>query len=116
MVADLWGDAPFTNAFNPTILTPTYDKQEDLYTRGLQLLDSAILQIAKTDATVKLSTTNDLIYAGNRARWLQFAYGLKARMLLKVSKTPTFNAASVLTAVDNSFKSNADDAGMTVLF
>lgn len=112
LVADLWGDAPFTNAFNPTILTPSYDKQEDLYTKGIQLLDSAILQLAKTDATVKLSAANDLIYAGNRAKWLQFAYGLKARMLLKVSKTPTYNATAVLTAVDNSFKSNADDAGM----
>ena len=33
-------------------------------------------------------------------------------MLNKVSKTSTYNPAAVLTAVDNAYTSNADDAGM----
>jgi hypothetical protein len=33
-------------------------------------------------------------------------------MLIKVSKTSAYNPASVLTAVDNAYTSNADDAGM----
>ena len=117
---DLWGDSPFSTAFVPTNLTPSYDKQEDLYKTGMTLLDSAIFQLAKTDATLKLSTTNDRIYgapmataATQRTKWLQFAYALKARLLLKVSKTASYSPTAVLAAVDNSFKSNADDAGTT---
>lgn len=112
MVADLWGDAPYSQAFNPEILTPGYDKQQDLYTRGIELLDSALLQFAKSDASLKLLGTSDLIYGGSKAKWIQFVYALKARMLIKVSKTASYNPTAVLAAVDNSFKSNADDAGM----
>jgi hypothetical protein len=112
LVTDLWGDAPFSDAFIVKTLTPKYDKQEDLYTKGLSLLDSAILELSKTNATIKLATTSDLIHGGDRTKWLKTAYALKARMLLKLSKTANYKPADVLTAVDNSFKSNADDAGM----
>lgn len=112
LVADLWGNAPFSDAFNSNTLTPAYDSQEDLYKSSLALLDSATVQLARTDATIKLVATSDLIHAGARAKWLQTAYALKARMLIKVSKTNSYNAASVLSALDNAYKSNADDAGM----
>ncbi|HVF96368.1 MAG TPA: SusD/RagB family nutrient-binding outer membrane lipoprotein, partial [Flavisolibacter sp.] len=49
---------------------------------------------------------------GVRTAWIKTAYALKARNLIKISKTSTFNAAAVLAAVDNSYTSNADDAGM----
>jgi hypothetical protein len=112
LVSDLWGNAPYSDAFNPNTLTPEYDSQEDLYKTALTFLDSAIAQLGRTDAVIKLLATNDLIHGGSRAKWLQTAYALKARMLIKVSKTASYNAASVLTAVDNSYKTNADDAGM----
>ena len=112
LVSDLWGNAPFSDAFSPTTLTPKYDSQEDLYKAGNALLDSAIQQLSVTTATLKLSTTNDLIHKGARTAWLKTAYAIKARNLLKVSKTSAYNAAAVLTAVGNSYTSNADDAGM----
>lgn len=112
LVSDLWGNAPFSDAFKPSTLTPKYDSQEDLYKTSNALLDSAITQLAITTATLKLSTTNDLIHKGVRTAWLKTAYALKARNLIKVSKTSAYNAAAVLTAVDNSYTSNADDAGM----
>lgn len=112
LVSDLWGNAPFSDAFSPETLTPIYDSQEDLYKTSLSLLDSAISQLARTDATIKLVVTSDLIHGGARAKWLQTANALKARMLIKVSKTGSYNAASVLSALDNAYKSNADDAGM----
>jgi hypothetical protein len=111
LVSDLWGNAPFSDAFSPNTLTPKYDTQEDLYKTGLVLLDSAIAQFART-STIPLSTGNDLIHKGVKANWLKTAYALKARMLNKVSKTASYNAASVLSALDNAYTSNADDAGM----
>lgn len=112
LVSDLWGNAPFSDAFNPNTLTPKYDSQEDLYKTSNTLLDSAIAQLSITTATLKLSTTNDLIHKGIRTAWLKTAYALKARNLIKVSKTSSYNAAAVLSAIDNAYTSNADDAGM----
>ncbi len=112
LVADLWGDAPYSDAFNPNKLTVQYDSQQDLYKTSVTLMDSAIIELVKTTATIKLSTTNDLIHGGDRTKWLKTAYALKARLLNKVSKTSTYNPSSVLAAVTNSYTSNADDAGM----
>ncbi len=116
LVNDLWGDAPFTEAFTPSNLTPGYDSQEELYQTCVTLIDSAIIELTKTDATIKLATTSDLIHGGQRAKWLMTAYGLKARLLNKVSKTAEYDPAAVLEAVSNSYKSNADDAGMASFF
>lgn len=112
LVSDLWGDAPFSDAFNPTQFTPAYDKQEDLYKTSLVLLDSGIAQLSRAGSIIALSTTNDLIHKGVKANWIKTAYALKARLLNKISKTSTYNAAAVLAAVDNAYTSNADDAGM----
>lgn len=113
LVSDLWGDAPFSDAFLFTkTLTPKYDAQQDLYNTSIILLDSAIAQLGRTGSLIPLSTTSDLIHKGVRASWLKTAYALKARALIKVSKTPSFNPAAVLTAVSNSYTSNNDDAGM----
>ncbi|MDQ3683726.1 MAG: SusD/RagB family nutrient-binding outer membrane lipoprotein, partial [Bacteroidota bacterium] len=116
LVSDLWGNAPFSAAFDKDNYTPSYDSQEELYKTGLALLDSAIVQLTRTDATIKLSTTNDLIHKGIRANWIKTANALKARMLIKVSKTAGYNAAAVLSAIDNAYTSNADDMGMASFF
>lgn len=112
LVTDLWGDAPFSDAFNTSTLTPKYDSQQDLYTNSLALLDEAIAELTKTDATIKLAATNDLIHGGDRTKWLKTAYALKARMLNKVSKTAQYNPALVLETLAKAYAANADDAGM----
>lgn len=112
LVSDLWGSAPFSDAFTTSTLTPKYDTHEQLYTTALNLINEAITELTKTDATLKLSATSDLIHGGVRTKWLKTAYALKARLLIKVSKLPGYNAAAVLTAIDNAYASNAEDAGM----
>ncbi len=116
LVNDLWGDAPFSEAFNPSNFTPKYDTQQAIYASTMALIDEAIVELAKTTATVKLANTSDLIYGANatteRANWLKLAYALKARLLNKVSKTASYKPADVLTALSSSFVSNAEDAGM----
>jgi hypothetical protein len=112
MVNNLWGAAPFSEAFSASNFTPKYDSDQALHTTTLALLDQAITELSKTTATIKLAAASDLIHAGDRTRWLKTAQGLKARLLIKTSKTSTFSASSVLTAVGGSYTSNADDAGM----
>jgi len=115
LVNDLWGDAPFSEAFNINNLTPKYDKQQDVYNQAMALLDEAIVELAKTNATIKLAPTSDLIYGKStteRANWLKMAYALKARLLNKISKTSSYNPTAVLAALSNSFTTNTDDASM----
>ena len=116
MVNDLWGDAPFSEAFNINNLVPKYDKQQDVYTSSMALVDEAIVELAKTNSAVKLAAASDLIYgttaATERANWLKFAYALKARLLNKVSKKTSYNPTAILDAVSKSFVSNNEDARM----
>ena len=116
MVNDLWGDAPFSEAFNINNLVPKYDKQQDVYTSTLALVDEAITELSKTNSAIKLAAASDLIYGTTatteRANWLKMAYALKARLLNKVSKTSSYNPSAVLDAVSKSFASNDDDARM----
>jgi hypothetical protein len=112
LAADLWGSVPFSKAFKTETLTPGYDSQEEIYNTGLNLLNEGIAQLTKTDATVKLAVASDLIHSGERAKWLKTAYALKARMLIKVSKTANYKPADVLAALANSYIGNVDDAGM----
>ncbi|WP_347158362.1 SusD/RagB family nutrient-binding outer membrane lipoprotein [Pontibacter chitinilyticus] len=114
LVADMFGDAPYTEAFNGSTLTPKFDSQQDLYNQSLQLVDEAITELAKPGSKITLDPDNDLIYGGDVAKWTKFAYGLKARFLNKISKTPAYDPQAVLGAVEHSFTSNADDAQMSV--
>ena len=113
LVTDMFGDAPYSEAFGGATLIPKYDTEEELYAESLRLLDEAIVELAKTDSKVKLSASDDFIHHGNVANWVKTAYALKARLLNKVSKQPNYNPAAVLDAVSKSFTSNADDAQMT---
>ncbi len=113
IVNNFWGAAPFSQAFDPTNFTPKYDTDQEIYAASIKLVDDAITELSKTTATIKLAASSDLIHGGDRAKWLKTAYAIKARLLIKASKTPSFNAAAVLTALGNSYTSNLDDAGMS---
>ncbi|SDL23273.1 SusD/RagB family nutrient-binding outer membrane lipoprotein [Siphonobacter aquaeclarae] len=112
LISDLFGDAPYAEAFLGTILTPKYDKATDLYAAATSLLNEAITELAKTDSKVKLNASNDLIHGGKTAAWIKTAYALKARLLNRVSKTASYKPADVLAALGSSYTSNADDAQM----
>lgn len=114
LVSDLWGDAPYSEGFDNSTLTPGFDTEEELYAEALRLLDEGIAELQKTDSKVVLDDDNDLIHGGDKDAWIKTANALKARLLNKVSKQPSYNPAAVLSAVENSYKSNADDAEMAV--
>ena len=114
LVSDMWGDAPYTQAFDNSTLTPPFDSEEALYTEALRLLDEGIAELNKPESRIVLDEDNDLIHGGDKARWIKTAHAFKARLLNKVSKTSSYDPAAVLSAVENSYTSNADDAQMGV--
>ncbi len=112
LVADFWGDAPYSEAFGKVkTLQPKYDTEEELYKAQVNLLDQAIINLQKPN-TVLFSDGSDLIHLNKSEKWLKTAYALKARVLNKVSKKAVYDSKAILAAIDNAYKANSDDAGM----
>ena len=111
ILTDAFGDVPWTEACNLNeFMQPKLDKQELIYGDIIKLLDSAIANLAKSDATPMGS--NDILYGGNAAKWKKAAYGLKARYTMRtLAKAADKNAAlnNVLDYVSKSFASAAEE-------
>jgi hypothetical protein len=106
-VTDLWGDAPFSGAFQGlSNLSPVFDSQETLYAKINSLLDEAIASLSDPNA---IAVRGDLIYDGDPARWLKAAHGLKARYILHTSKRDPQAYSKALAALTGALASNDDD-------
>ena len=107
ILTDLMGDVPWSEALKPGVIyAPKLDKQEDLYVIIKQLLDDAIVNLQKETGSPSLGA-QDFIYGGNAAKWLKFAYGLKARYAMRLShRSPAYN--KVVEYADKSFTSAAE--------
>lgn len=115
LVTDTWGSGPYSDAFGTNgSLTPKYDDEATLYQTALDLINESILNLQKSTATQQLDASSDLIHNGDRVAWLKTAYAIQARFLNKISKKATYDPAAVLGAVEKSYQSNVDDAGMAV--
>ena len=113
MLIDFFGDAPYSEAWNPSNFFPKYDKAEDIFNACLGLLDKAIVEFNKTDGTVNLDAASDLVHGGNVTAWIKTANALKARLLNRLAKKANYNPAAILTALSAAYTSNADDAQIT---
>ncbi len=110
LLIDLFGNVPYSQAWDKNNFKPVYDNAEDVYAASLALIQEAITQFNKTDPGVALDASNDLIHGGNVTKWIKTAYALKARLLNRVSKTAAYNPSEILAALSNAYTSNADDA------
>ena len=75
----LWGDIPYSEAFNPAITTPKFDAQKDVYTGVQTLLTDATANLAKPGLSPGAA---DIFFAGNGSKWLAVANTLRARFYL----------------------------------
>lgn len=111
LTVDAWGEIPFSEGFSFSTLTPAYDNDTALYERILNLLDNGIQNLSgKTEFSMG---EDDFIYDGDSAQWIKLGYLLKSRYLNHYSKTSAYDAEVILTALENGFDSNADDAQVT---
>lgn len=111
-LTDLHGEIIIKEAFDSTRTTFDYDSQEYAYSEVQRLLNAAIANLQRTDGAVDASylAKGDKIYNGDRTKWLKLAYGMLALNLNHYSNKSTYRPDSVVTLVNKSFASNADDA------
>jgi hypothetical protein len=119
LVHNLWGSAPFSEAFNGNTLTPVYDSEEAIYQACIKLLDDgiALIQAPGSKRTIPVSTGTvkvDLMHNGSSDGWVRTAHALKARLLNQISRKATYSAASVLAEVDASYTGITNNAAVTV--
>jgi hypothetical protein len=111
-ITDIHGEIIVKEAIDPTKNVFNYDTQEYTYEEVQRLLQLAITNLQRTDGAVDpafLGKT-DIIYKGDRTKWLKFAYGLLAMNLNHYSNKASYNPDEVIAAVDKSFVDNNDDA------
>jgi hypothetical protein len=84
-VTDLWGDVPYSDAWNlldeytEETIRPSYDTQENIYMDMLSILEDAAEKIDKTAAFY----TNDMIFDGDLDSWIKFANSLRLRLAVR---------------------------------
>jgi hypothetical protein len=88
-LTDTWGDIPYFQALQGdsvgSTLSPTYDKQKDIYDDFFKVLAQASTDLAAAPATGLVSLGSaDPIYAGSRAGWQRFANSLRARQAMRL--------------------------------
>ncbi len=95
---DLYGDIYYTEGLRGQegILFPKFDEQKDIYPALIQNLKDAAQLL--TESTESIDKTYDILYAGDKAKWIKFANSLQLRLLMRASKNLP-NAAAQIAAV-----------------
>lgn len=113
ILTDLWGDIPYSEAFDTNNPTPAYDSQEEIYTAIFGLLNDALADFDEPDGVMEPGI-DDLLYGGDMGKWEKLTYTLIARFSLRLSNAPGYDAneqaQAALNALQNGFASNDDDA------
>ncbi|MBD2768230.1 SusD/RagB family nutrient-binding outer membrane lipoprotein [Hymenobacter sp. BT664] len=89
-MVDVWGDIPYSEALqgaDPTspIRAPKFDKDEDIYRDLFRLIDEGITNLGKT--STQEASTDDLIYRGDKAKWIRLGNTLKLKLYNQIRLT-----------------------------
>ena len=105
--ADVWGAVPYDAAVTPGSPPATFTPQMQVYSELLTLLDGAIADLGGAGAG---PGEFDLVYAGDKTKWLQAAHTLKARIYLRrVEKLGNAQYALALTEANAGISAPAND-------
>jgi len=108
--ADIYGEAPMSEAFQGGNATPKHDTGKEIYEQCDALLDEAIELFSQKQEGGTPLAAGDLWLGGDADKWLKLCYGLKARWALRLSKRADFDPAKVIEYADKAMASNADNA------
>ncbi|WP_372934130.1 SusD/RagB family nutrient-binding outer membrane lipoprotein [Mariniphaga sediminis] len=91
LIADLWGDAPYTEALKAEegegYFKPVFDPQKDIYLGILADLENANTLLSKgEEAYMNVVPTQDLLYGGNASKWRKLANSLALRYYMRLSE------------------------------
>lgn len=101
-IVDLYGDVPYSEAFQRTKnLTPAYDDAQDIYISLIDNIDEAIALINSSEASESFSAA-DITFGGDMTRWEAFANTIKLRLLVRLALKAETDA-TLAAYVNNKF-------------
>lgn len=114
-MTDFYGDVYYSEALKGRegILYPKYDTQSAIYTGLLTELKNA--NSLMSQGTDMVSATSDLIFAGDKSKWIKFNNSLRLRLLMRASKKITTAGTEINTLASSAqtlMTDNADNLGL----
>ena len=112
---DIFSDMPYYEAWELNRVYFKYDNQKSLYKVVDSLCRVALSYLNRSDGKVSapIMARGDLVYAGDRAKWVKFVYGILARNWHHQTNKPEYNADSVISFVNKSMTANTDNFNIT---
>ncbi len=82
-LTEKYGDIPFSeaNQGRDGNMFPKFDKQQEVYEQMFDLLDNAV-SILSNSASKGLPSDHDVLFKGDRTKWIKFANSLKFRLMV----------------------------------
>jgi Starch-binding associating with outer membrane len=108
---DIYGEMIVKQAWEPNRYSFDFDSQEEVYKEVVKLCNEAIESLNRTDGqpATTASRGGDLVYRGDKSKWLKFTYAVLAKNAIRLSNKSTFSADKVIEYCDKSLASNADN-------
>ncbi len=103
--ADIWGNIPYSEAVSD-VDQPHLDPQAQVYAAVQAKLDTAITMLGGSGAG---PGSADLVFVGNKAKWLETAHTLKARFYLHTAETTPAAYAQALAQAQQGISTSAND-------
>ena len=106
-IVDLYGDAPYSEAFmGQQNTTPKYDNDADIYKSLITKLEEANALIAAADEHAE-EPISDIVFHGDMDKWKALSNTIKLKMLIRMSKVTgdlaTYRNAKLQTLAGQTF-------------
>lgn len=112
-IVDLYGDAPYSEAFQGSDnITPAYDDDALIYRELVSNIDQALDLIDNADANEEVVGSEDVMYQGAMSSWRNFAKLLKIKLLLRQS---SLTDSDTVTYLADQFASITNDGVPTAV-
>ncbi len=108
---DLHGEIILKQAWEPNRYVFDFDPQEDVYTEATRLANEALADLSRTDGNGSVANLGrgDLVYKGDRNKWIKFTYSILAHTAQRYSNKSNYDPAKVIEYCDKSLASNDDN-------
>jgi len=108
---DIHGEVILKQAWEPNRYVFDFDSQQDVYAEVVRLANEALADLNRTDGNSSVASLGrgDLVYKGDRSKWIKFTYSVLAHNAHRLTNKSTYDPAKVIEYCDKSLASNDDN-------
>lgn len=110
-LTDEHGEVILKQAWEPNRYVFDFDSQQDVYAEVDRLANEALTELNRTDGNSSVASLGrgDLVYKGDRSKWIKFTYSVLAHNAHRLTNKSNYDPAKVIEYCDKSLASNADN-------